>query len=478
MKGIANASQLHRRIDLATVSLIWSINVLKRLRLFICCFAGFVLACTLFAIVPQASAQGGLRFIRDTEIENTIRVYVAPLFEAAGLDPGAVSVHIVNDNNLNAFVAGGQRIFIHTGLLMQANAPGEVIGVLAHEIGHITGGHLARMHQGLKDATNQSILALVLGGAAALASGSPNVLVAGATASASVGQRSFLSYTRTMEQSADQAALAFLDSTEQSAQGLLDFLELLSKQEKIFTAGGNPYMKSHPLTTARIDHVREHIRKSPYSSKETDLLLRSMHDRMRGKLKGFINPPAVTFREFPPEDLSMGAHYARAIAYSKAQETDTAVAIIDELIAASPTDPFLYELKGDLLIEGGRTQDAVTPYEKALEILPWAALIKISLARLQLENGGSGQIELARDNLIEALRYEPEMASAWRFLATAEGRLGNHGAASLALAEEAMLRGNRGSALAHSKRAMERLPEGSPGWFRAQDIESMAKKTE
>ncbi|MEL0114415.1 MAG: M48 family metalloprotease, partial [Rickettsiales bacterium] len=179
-------------------------------------------------------------------------------------------------------------MFIHTGLLMQANAPGEVIGVLAHEIGHITGGHLARMHQGLKDATNQSILALVLGGAAALASGSPDVLVAGATASASVGQRSFLSYTRTMEQSADQAALAFLDSTEQSAQGLLDFLELLSKQEKIFTAGGNPYMKSHPLTTARIDHVREHIRKSPYSSKETDLLLRSMHDRMRGKLKGFI----------------------------------------------------------------------------------------------------------------------------------------------------------------------------------------------
>lgn len=448
---------------------------MRRLRPYILYFA---VACAITVVAPKAFAQSGLRFIRDTEIENTIRVYIAPLFEVAGLDPSVVKVNIINNSTLNAFVAGGQNIFINSGLLMQAETPGEVIGVLAHEIGHITGGHLSRLHQGLKNATSQSILALVLGGAAAIASGSPDVMIAGATASATVGQRSILSYTRTMEQAADQAALDYLEATKQSAKGLADFLELLSEKEKIFSAGKDSYTRSHPVTAARIDHVKAHIAKSPYSNAPTPELLQSMHNRMRGKLKGFINPPAVTLREYAANDPDIGARYARAVALSQLQETEAAVAILDELIANSPDDPFLYELKGDVLIDGGQTQEAIEPYKKALEILPWAALIRISLARLQLENREPENLQLARDNLKTALRYEPEMASAWRFLATAEGQLGNPGGASLALAEEAYLRGSRDRALAHTKRAMERLPEGSPGWFRAQDIETAVQKGE
>ena len=203
-----------------------------------------------------------------------------------------------------------------------------------------------------------------------------------------------------------------------------------------------------------------------------------MHDRMRGKLRGFINPSERTLQEYSPNDPNLGAQYARAIALSKDQEVDRAVAVVDGLIAASPQDPFFHELKGDLLKEGGYTQEAIAPYTKALELLPWAALIKINLAQLQLENRSDGQLVRARDNLIDALRYEPEMASAWRLLATAEGRLGNAGKASLALAEEASLRRNKARALSHSKRAMETLPEGSPGWFRAQDIENSFKEKE
>ena len=432
----------------------------------------------VFSTEMTASAQGRLGLIRDTEIENTIRVYIAPLFEAAGLDPGSVSVHIVNDRNLNAFVAGGQKIFIHSGLLMETKTPGEVIGVLAHEIGHITGGHLSRLHRGLKDATSQSILAMVLGGAAAIATRSPDALIAGSLIGSSVSQRSFLAYTRTMERSADQAGLSLLEETGQSAVGLLSFLELLSQQEKIFTAGNNPYLRSHPLTAARITHVRDHVANSKYSHLKSKPQIQTMHDRMRGKLRGFINPSERTLQEYSPNDPNLGAQYARAIALSKDQEVDRAVAIVDGLIAASPQDPFFHELKGDLLKEGGYTQEAIAPYTKALELLPWAALIKINLAQLQLENRSDGQLVRARDNLIDALRYEPEMASAWRFLATAEGRLGNAGKASLALAEEASLRRNKARALSHSKRAMETLPEGSPGWFRAQDIENSFKEKE
>jgi predicted Zn-dependent protease len=428
--------------------------------------------------VPKAIAQGGFGFIRDTEIENSIRVYVAPLFKVAGLDPSAVSIHIINDSGLNAFVAGGQRIFIHTGLLMKTQTPGEVIGVLAHEIGHISGAHLSKKQKNLENANNQSIIAMVLGGAAALASGSADPLVAGILAKQTVGQQSFLTYNRSMEQSADQAALRFLEATGQSAQGLYNFLKLLLEQNKIYSAGGNPYSRSHPLSINRLLHVKEHLRKSPFSQSKTTEMLDSMHRRMRGKLKGFINSPEQTLREYVPRNRDVGARYARAIALSKLQETDAAIAIIEELIAESPEDPFFYELKGELLVDGGRTQEAIEPFKKALEILPWAALIKVSLAQIQLTNNNMADLKIARDNLKQALRYEPELTGAWRLLATAEGRLGNAGGASLALAEEALLRGNSGGALSHVKRAIAVLPSGSPSWYRAQDIKSAAKKTD
>ncbi len=438
-----------------------------------------VLACANIAIAPNALAQGKISLIRDTEIENTVRVYIAPLFEVAGLDPGAVSIMLVNDRNLNAFVAGGQRIFIHTGLLMKTDTPGQVIGVLAHEIGHIAGGHLAQKKRQLENATAHSILGTVLGGVIAVASKKPQGLIAGQTAGDAIAQRSFLAYNRAMEQSADQAALNYLEATGQSARGLHKFLMYLREQEKIFSAGGNPYLRSHPISNDRLRLVAEHLRHSAFTDVPISDLLQTMHDRVRGKLKGYMNPPERTLREYSADDPNVGSRMARAIALSKQQDTDAAIAIVDNLIAASPEDPFLYDLKGDLLVDAGRTHDAVVPYEKALSILPWAALIKFNLARLQLENArDDSQIRLARRNLNEALRYEPEMASGWRFLATAEGRLGNNGGASLALAEEALLRGRKKSALTHAQRALESLPEGSPGWFRAQDIESAAGKEE
>ncbi|MEE2688300.1 MAG: M48 family metalloprotease [Pseudomonadota bacterium] len=454
----------------------WSLVAVKVCRFFIVCVA---LACPLIAAAPKAYAQGRMHFIRDTEIENTVRVYVAPLFEAAGLDPNAVSILLVNDHNMNAFVAGGQKIFIHTGLLTRAESPGQVIGVLAHEIGHIAGGHLSQKKRKLENATAQSIIGTVLGGVIAVASNKPQGLIVGQAAGAALAQRSFLAYNRSMEQSADQAALKYLEATKQSAQGLYDFLTLLREQERIYSKGGNPYLRSHPMSEDRLRLVAEHLRNSRYTGTPTSDVLQSMHNRMRGKLKGFINSPDRTLREFSINSTDFGARMARAIALSKKQEADAAIDIVDDLIASSPKDPFLYDLKGDLLVDAGHTQDAVEPYQKAISILPWAALIKVSLAQIQLENSNiESQVRLARQNLKDALHYEPELTNAWRFLATAEGRLGNSGAASLALAEEALLRGKKTRALDLAKRAIKILPKGSPGWFRAQDIESATSKSE
>lgn len=423
----------------------------------------------------RVSAQG-LALIRDTEIENTIRVYTAPLFRAAGLDASAVRIHLVNDPRLNAFVAGGMRIFIHTGLLTTADHPGQVIGVLAHETGHITGGHLSRIKEGLKAATAQSIIATILGGAAAAAAGRPEGIGAAVLGGATVGQRSILAYTRGHEQAADQAAIRFLDGSGQSSRGLLEFMTILKREEGIYGASGDPYTRSHPLTEDRIRFIRNHIERSQYSDVPIAPELLEAHNRMRGKILGFLNPPIDTLRRYNASDTSMEANYARTVAYMKLTETQKALAILDPLIEKTPKDPFLHELRGDILRDAGRTQEAATEYRKAIEILPWAALIRLSLAQTQIANNDPKELDATVANIKEAIRYESEIPRAWRQLATAYGRQQKHGLVSHALAEEALLKGDIGTAAQRAKRAMRLLPNGSAEWIRAQDIELQVKR--
>jgi predicted Zn-dependent protease len=449
---------------------------LKRIRSVVGIIVGACLAGAVFLTAPPAVAQGGLKVIRDTEIENTIRAYLAPLFSAAGLDADTMRVTIVNDPRLNAFVTGGRRIFVHTGLLMRAESPGQVIGVLAHEIGHITGGHLARLQEALENATTKSIIAMVLGGAVAIASGNPAGLGAGATAGATIAQRSMLAYNRTMEQSADQTAVNLLDETGQSAQGLYDFLHILKTQSALYTAGGNLYTSSHPLTKQRIDFVEQHLAHSKFTNVPDRPDLMAMHRRMRGKLKGFLDPPEKTLRHYRPDDPRIEARYARSIALSRTNEVEEALRIIDGLLTDAPDDPFRHELKGDILREAQRVPEAIESYETAIRMLPWAALIRIHLARLQVERNDPRQTEKALENLEQALRYERDTPIVWRIAATAYGRLGNRGMTALALAEEAFLRNKTKIARSNAERALKLLPEGSPGAFQAQDILSATEK--
>lgn len=431
--------------------------------------AAFVLVVVL-ALAPlrPVSAQP-ISFIRDTELENTIRGYATPIFLAAGLDPGAVRIYLVNDRQINAFVAGGQNLFINTGLLMRSEDAGQVIGVIAHEAGHIAGGHLVRVHDALARSTAESILAMVLG-AAAMVAGAPEAGVAVMAGGQNVALRNLLQYTRTQEGSADAAAMRFLDATQQSARGLLDFFHVLSGEEMLIATRQDPYLLTHPLTQDRIEALEAFVAKSPYSDRPVRPEFQAQHQRMLAKLHAFLDDPAEARRRYPESDTSLPARYARAIIFHRTAQTDKALATIDGLIAEHPDDPYFQELKGQILFESGRPAPALPPYSRAVELLPDASLLRLDLARVQMAIEDPKLLPGAIDNLQTSLRLEPNRPFVWRQLAIALGRSGQMGESSLAMAEEAILLDKFSEAKFHAGRALQDLPPGSPGRLKAEDI--------
>jgi predicted Zn-dependent protease len=429
-----------------------------------------------FLAASPAAAQEVPGLIRDAEIENTIRAYATPIWKAAGLDASFVQIYLVNSGQINAFVAGGQRVFINTGLLMRADRPNEVIGVLAHETGHIAGGHLMRFQDALEDATIQSIIGFVLGTAGAVLSRNGEVAGAGILAGQSMAMRSLFAYSVGQEERADQAGLGFLDKTCQSARGLLQFFEILQKEEYLSPQQQDPYMVTHPFTSSRIEHVKEFVEHSKCSDSVDPPDLVDRHKRMLAKLRGFLNAPGDVMKAYPETDKSLYARYARAAAYHQIPMDDKALAEIDSLLKEWPNDPYFNELKGQILFEGGKAPDSVQWYRKSVEELPGTPLLNVELAQAELESSSDpAMMRDAVQTLKDAVRDDDSNADAWHDLGLAQGRLGNIGEASLALAEEALLVGDVKLAVQQARRAAEGLPRGSPGWIRADDIVREAK---
>ena len=417
-----------------------------------------------------AHAQGrDISFIRDTEVENTIRFYLQRIFEAAGVDASTIQIHLINDSRLNAFVAAGQRIFINTGLLTTAEEPGEVIGVLAHELGHITGGHLSKFKGTIENAQAAAIAGMLLGLGAALATGDGQAAAAGAALGQQIGERSFLSYSRANEQAADQAAMTFLDDAGISAKGMLSFMRILQSQDRLYSAGANPYSRTHPLTEDRIDFVQNHVNTSPVSDAKLPPEYLAVHQRMRAKLEAYLTPKNA-LRDYPVSDTSVPAHYARSIAYMELFRLDESLKEIDALLADSPTDPFFLETKGDILKRAGKLTEAVENYRATIEILPWAALVRTTLGDTLLQIGGDANVQEALDNANIALSYEPDMIRAWNVKGQAHQYRGETGMVLLTQAEVAHRRGEKEQAKALATRAMEALPKESASWIQAQDI--------
>jgi predicted Zn-dependent protease len=434
-----------------------------------------VLICGIATPRP-AAAQDDISFIRDDEIETSIRQFVSPVFSVAGLDPSVIRIYLVNDQRLNAFVAGGQNLFLNTGLLMRSQNPNQVIGVAAHETGHIAGGHLARAQEAMRNATIEGIIAMVLGaGASALAKGQGAGGVLGGAGG--VAQRSFLQYSVEQEAKADQAGLSFLDATGQSSKGLLDFFRILEGEELLSAVRQDPYLRTHPLTQQRVNYVAEHVANSRFSDAADKPDFVELHKRMIAKLTGFLNP-VQALAKYKESDGSVAARYARAVAYYRAPNLAKAVPLIDQLIREEPGNPYFAELKGQMLFEGGKVAEALPPYEDAVRLKPVSALLRTELGQVQIESGDPALIKPALANLNEAVRKEPDNTTAWHFLAVAHGRDDDIGMAALALAEEAMTIGDRKTAEQQAIRATQILKPGTPGRLRAEDLKQLARRKE
>lgn len=445
--------------------------------------AALACAVSIFAGgLPQpaaAQAPGGGSVIRDAEIEGLLRDYMLPIYRAAGVDAGAVEIILINSKVFNAFVADGRRIFVNVGTLLDAKTPNEVIGVLAHETGHIAGGHLARLRQRLDSMQTLAIVAMLLGAGAigaGAATGGLNGSSGGAVMGAAMApqemiRRTLLSYQRGEEQAADRAAVSYLNKTGQSAKGMLTTFQRFAQQVAFSQRFIDPYAQSHPMPRDRIASLEDLARKSPYFDKLDPPALQARHDLMRAKLVGFLDGYPGVSRRYPMSDQSLPAKYARAIAAYRSSALDGAIGQIDELIRLQPQNPWFQELKGQAYLENGKPAQAIPPLRRAIALAPNATLIRTMLGQALVANGSKDNAS-AITELTRATSRDSKNADGFRQLALAYARKGKIPEADLASAQAAFASGDYGTARQIAERAKKGFKTGTPGWLKADDIAS------
>ena len=434
------------------------------------------LAATATAIIMISTAMpaSAQSLIRDTEIEDTLEDFTTPLLRAAGLNADNVDIYIVNDNSLNAFVTRGQNIFLNTGLIQQAETPLQLKGVIAHEAGHIADGRIARSDYGNRNAYGSMLLAAGLGIAAILAGeGSAGAMILGGAQQ--FGQVDVLANTRVGESVADQYAADYLERSGQSGEGLIQFFEKFRYQEVFSQARRYPYFRSHPLSSERIDNLREVVAESPYYGKpdpEEDIKRLNM---AKAKLQGFLDSPQRVFSQFPETDQSDEARYARSVAFFKGADLRSALREIDSLISDHPNNPYFYELKAQMLFESGKGLDSIAPAERALTLKPDAPLFQMALAQALLEQADKASVARAIDLLKSALQKENDNGSLWYYLSQGYGKQGKEALAKYAVAEQAFSGGDMQRAMSFAQRAQKDMEFGTPQYRRAADIVVIAR---
>lgn len=434
------------------------------------------LAVCLLATTPAAAQS----VLRDAETEALFRDMAAPLVRAAGLDPKNVDIVLVNDSSINAFVAGGQAVYIHSGLINEASSALEVQGVIAHELGHVVGGH-AIDDRGAKMAGNISILSLLLGAAAAAAGGGAaamGVFMAGQQAA--MGK--FLAYTRGEEEAADAAGASFLSKAGMSGRGSLEFFHKLLVMENRYGMTHSDeasFWSTHPLTDERIAYLEDVYKKDPAWNAPSDPALEERFQRVKAKLYGYLAEPPSTFQAFPEYMNNVPALYARAYAYHKEGYLDKATGEADKLLAMAPRDPYFLELKGQILLEAGKPAEALGPLRQATALTGNQPLIATTFGHALI---AQDDLVNSRDHLDEAQKVlkaavarDRENPFAWYVLGITYAKSGDLPRARLASAEQASLSGNWGGALVNAEAAKNGLAAGSPDAIRAEDIAMEAK---
>lgn len=431
--------------------------------------AAIVSAFGLFAVTANASAQS---LIRDAEIETTLREWTDPILEVAGLNPSDVDLYIINDPSLNAFVAGGQRIHLHTGLLIAAETPGQIKGVIAHETCHIACGHSISRTRAASVASRPALVSIGLG-VLAIAAGAGDAGAALIASSQQFAALNFFVHTRAEEATADAAAISYLAELGQSPAGIVEFFEKYRYQEVLSEARRYPYFRSHPLASDRIRTTRSLAQDTGLMDVPTDPETQREFDLMQAKLIGFLEPLTRVYQKYPPSDESEAGRYARAIAAMQSADLTSTLKEVDSLLEEFPENPYYWELKGQALFEMGKAADSVAPHAKSLEFLPGQPLLLINYARSVIARGEEGDLEAGEEALRDALIKEPDNSFAWSQLAIALEKQGHRAEAELATAESAYHIGDYQRAYIFAGRAAQELPANTPDARRANDIRNV-----
>ncbi len=427
-------------------------------------------AVTALSLTLQAApvhSEEGMSLIRDTEIEEILRKDSEPIFKAAGVDSKSIEILLIGSKDLNAF-AGPGTMGVFTGLILESENPNQLQGVIAHEVGHLAAGHSARSGEMTSAGMKPFLLTMGLGVLAALAGSGEGA--AGLIGSASYfGTLGAMGYSREQESRADQAGAAILERAGLSGKGLVEFFDNFRYQEVFQEARRFAYFRSHPLSSSRIEALRHRVEQNAhYDTPDTPEAI-SEHEIMKAKLDGFINP-TVAITKYDEKDTSYPARYARAIAYYQMKQPDQSLKMIDALLAEQPNNPYLWELKGQVLFEFGRAQEAEAPQRKSVELKPDAPLLRINLGQTLIALEDKTKVEEGVGELRKALTQEHDNATAWRILAQAYDKQGKEGLARLATGEYFFATGDANQARVFAMRAREKLDKDTPEWRRATDI--------
>jgi len=434
--------------------------------------AAISVAISLCLTVEPAAAQG-IDLIRDTEIERTLKSYEDPIATAAGLDPAAIKIYIVNDSSINAFVAEGQNIFINTGLFLQLKTPNQIIGVMAHETGHIAGGHLLRDTSAMSKASVPMLIGMAVGVAAMIA-GAGQAGMGAIALGQQAAMSQFFAFSRVQEGTADQMGQRFLRATHQSGQGMVEVFEKLANEAALAGAFKDPFISDHPADRERIDLLQRLSDASPYRDvKDSPETVHEFH-MIQAKLYGYLSKPENVLVRYPAADKSEEARYARSIAYFQKPDLKLALEEINNLIKDEPKNPYFYEVLGQIYVSMGQPEKGVGPYQKAVNAQPDAPLLRTLLATAQLATEKPALAKPALDNLKVSLQIDPDDSFGWYETAAAYSALNNQPMADLSTAEMYYYAGAMPKAVTFAKRAAHGLPEGSQDWERANDIMSVA----
>jgi len=421
-----------------------------------------------------AQEESRLSVLRDSETELLFRDISRPLVQAAGLDPGSVDVVLLNDREINAFVATGQAVYIQSGLLIAADDVGQLQGVIAHELGHVAGGHSIRLQEGVKQATGLTLATMVLG-ALAIAAGAGEAAMGIIAAGQQAALGKFLAFTRTQESSADQAGANYLSKAGVSGKGMLAFFGKLQNQEyRLAIYSKDSYARTHPLSSERVQALEQRFRADPAWSRPPDPALEARFKRVKAKLVGFVDPSSAVTK-YPESDQSVPAHYARAYAYHVGGYPDKALSEAEALLKSNPDDPFFLELKGQILLEGGKPAEAIAPLREATQRSGESPLIAAMLGHALVATENPKNFAEAKQVLKVAVGRDNQNPFAWYQLGIIYDREGDPGRAALATAERSNLEDKPKIALASAEMAMRGIPPGTPDWLRAQDIAMVSK---